>query len=144
MKRSRPFSCFSQLHQNFQQNQLQAIQYLAQQYGVDLSGGVGSLNEQISAPQQQHDELTNRLRAHIEADAQQREHYRQTQERALTAAIESFAADKPYWSAIENEVTHQIGVLMSWTRCVGKLTRSACSGSTQQGCKAHARRLGLD
>lgn len=92
-----------------------AIQWLASQYGVDLQALAGDPNSQ---PDAQVSALKNEI-AQLKAlvgQTTQRVMSREQQEqeakiKAVEAEIEAFAKDKPEWNTLEAEILANVGVL---------------------------------
>jgi hypothetical protein len=88
-------------------NPREALQWLAKSYGVDLGGQPADV-EQVRA--QAYAEAQSQLQQHYQQQQQQQyeQQHRQTENYLL-----KFAADKPYFSQIENQVLYHIMALKS-------------------------------
>jgi hypothetical protein len=85
-------------------NPARAIQWLAQAHNVDLA--------QLATPVDPISQARQQERAAMQAELQR---YHQQQQAALaqqmTGYLEKFAAEKPYWSQIENEILYHVTAL---------------------------------
>jgi hypothetical protein len=98
---------------------VEAIQWIAQQAGVDLSRFAQPAQEQQSESAQVT--ALNQKIAHLErmlndtsSRIQQREQFElQTQHKSLESLVEDFSKGKEYWSDIESEVVAQIRAIKS-------------------------------
>jgi hypothetical protein len=95
-----------------ERNPSEAIQWLANHYGVDL----GSLGQAPPDPQQEAQTLIQQAQQHAlqrYQQEQQRQQQWQWQQQAqqLTQHVERFASDKPHWAELEPEILHHVSGL---------------------------------
>jgi hypothetical protein len=92
-----------------ERNPTEAIQWLANHYGVDL----GSLGQAPPDPQQEAQTLIQQAQQHAlqryqEEQQQQQWQWQQQQAQQLTQHVERFASDKPHWAELESEILHHV------------------------------------
>ena len=92
-----------------ERNPAEAIQWLANHYGVDL----GSLGQAPPDPQQEAQTLLQQAQQEALRSFQAQQQWEQQQQQQamaqqLTQHVERFASDKPHWADLEPEILHHV------------------------------------
>ena len=95
-----------------ERNPAEALQWLANHYGVDL----GSLGQAPPDPQQEAQTLLQQAQQEALRSFQAQQQWEQQQQQQamaqqLTQHVERFASDKPHWAELEPEILHHVSGL---------------------------------